>query len=117
MKKAAPLVRRRFFSANDPALERRYCAGGGGVVPVSAGGVVVEASGAGAISDGVGLGAGSVIAGGVVVVVVSLGGAPASVVSSFLAQPPANNRADTASKARARILDPPEGPMIVSVPY
>ena len=75
-------------------------------MPVSDGGVVVEASGAGGVSDGVGLGAGSAGAGAGVVV--SAGGVVISALSSFLAQPAASHSAETATKARARILNPPQ---------
>lgn len=63
----------------------------------SAGGMV--ASGGGGVSDGVGAGAGS--AGIGVVGALSAGGVV--IVSSFLAQPLANNAAVTASKAKARM--------------
>ena len=72
-------------------------------MPVSAGGVVVVVSGGGGVSDGVGLGVGSAGAGAGVVV--SAGGVVVSILSSFLAQPAASSIAETASKARARILE------------
>jgi hypothetical protein len=88
-------------------------------VPASAGGVVPSgevASGAGGISDGVGLGAGSA---GIVLGAVSAGGVVMSALSSFLAQPAASNRVDTASKAKARmasssrrISDQKSGPLL-----
>lgn len=66
-----------------------------------AGGVVV-ASGGGGISDGVGLGSGSTGIG--VVGAESAGGVVISALSSFLAHPPANSSAETASKAKARMF-------------
>jgi hypothetical protein len=64
---------------------------------VSAGGVV--ASGGGGVSDGIGAGAGS---DGIVDGAVSAGGVMVA-LSSFLAQPAASNRVETASKAKARM--------------
>ncbi|MDY6945897.1 MAG: hypothetical protein SXG53_09275 [Pseudomonadota bacterium] len=62
-------------------------------------------SGGGVVSDGIGAGAGS--AGIGVVGAVSAGGVMVA-LSSFLAQPAASNKVETVSKAKARMLHPPE---------
>ena len=91
----------------DAALATPYC--GGGVV--ESGGMSVAESGVG-VSDGgtvpgsAGIGSGEVAggaesagAGGIVVI---------SALSSFFAQPAANNIADMAIKTKARMLSPPD---------